>query len=125
MPECRQMMETPMHIPEIARAFVQTTMDLETTIYLDGIEPGTREYRIRCHDQHGMLPEIMIPEEEENRATLQHVRHSACKLAAITRIRDEIACRRPGVSFGSEVTRKEVDSILDGYRKLRNLLHKI
>ncbi len=113
-----------MYRAELARAFLQTTVDLETRIILDGIDPSASGYRIRCHDQHGILPEILIPlpEEDDDTSALQRVRHSACKLAAITRIREEIACTRPEVDFGNEVSRKEVDSILDGYRKLRHLV---
>ena len=125
MIEYRQIMKTPIYTTEIAKAFVQTTLDLETRIFLDGIEPASEGYRIRCRDRYGVLPEVMIPEEVDPCTTLQNVRHSACKLAAIARIRDEIALTRPNVNFGSEVTRQEVESILDGYRKLRRLVQKL
>ena len=125
MLDYRQMMKIPIYTTEIAKAFVQTTVDLETRIFLDGIDSASQGYRIRCHDRHGVLPEVMIPEEEDTCTTLENVRHSACKLAAIAKIRDEIALTRPNVNFGAEVTRREVDSILDGYRKLRILVHKI
>jgi hypothetical protein len=125
MLEYRQIMKPPIYTSEIAKAFVQTTVDLDTRIFLDAIDPASCGYRIRCHDQHGKLPEILIPEDEDTFATLQKVRHSACKLSAMARIRDEIARTRPEIQFVSEVTRQEVDIILDGYRKLRILVRKL
>jgi hypothetical protein len=125
MLEHRQIMKPPIYMTEIAKAFVQTTLDLETRIFLDGIDPALQGFRIRCHDRYGILPEVMVPEEEDSCTTLQNVRSSACKLAAIARIRDEIARTRPNVNFGSEATRREVDSILDGYRTLRHLIQKL
>jgi hypothetical protein len=125
MIEYQQVMNTPVYTSEIAMTFDQTTVDLDTRVFLDGVDPASCGYRIRCHDQYGALPEILILEDEDNSATLESVRHSACKLSAIARIRDEIARTRPGINFGPEGTRQEVDRILDGYRKLRILAHKL
>jgi hypothetical protein len=81
------------------------------------------------------LPEIMIFEEVDPYATLKNVAHAACRLVAIARIRQELCQLLPGLRFmppttakgkavvgmrlGAETISAEVDSFLEGYRKLR------
>jgi hypothetical protein len=126
-----------MYAAEVARAFEQVAIDLETDVVLDTVQsiadpPG---FRIRSHDAHGPLPEMIILEEVDPCATLKNVASAACKLVAMARIRQELSQMLPGLRFmppsiakgkavvgmelGSATISAEVDNFLEGYRKLR------
>ena len=51
-----------LHVCEVEKAFVQVAIDLHAIIVLDGVDqlkspPG---YRIRSHDLHGPLPDVVV-----------------------------------------------------------------
>ncbi len=44
----------------IEKVFTDCVMDLKEVIVLDGIDILPRGFRIRCHEPHGPLPEIVM-----------------------------------------------------------------
>ena len=110
-------MKPNLHRHEIEQAFVQTNMDLDTIVILDGIDlfPGQSGFRIRSHDLHGLLPNLWIEEENDPHFALAQVRRAACRLAAIAYIREELT-RLTTVRFFHhptiETTPVEIEALL-------------
>ena len=67
-------------------------MDLKEVIVLDCIDilPDKTGFRVRSHDLHGPLPEIMIADSGDTFADKEWLGREACKLVAIVRMRDQM-----------------------------------
>ena len=121
---------------EVERAFVQTSIDLNVAVTMDGIDSlvNQRKFRIHCHDLYGDLPDLLVAEGSDSYLTMKNVRHAACKIMAITHMRSEISRLLPeprllprvikgkaaigGMKIESELSLAEVDTLLEGYRHL-------
>src|SRR5438034_2133012 len=93
----------PQHIPasEIEKEFLLAAIHLKQIVVLDEIErvaepPG---FRIRSHDLHGPLPEILVLDTGDRRVILDEISREAAKLNAIARHREELAAMYPGCLF--------------------------
>jgi hypothetical protein len=93
MPTCETI-----HVEELEKAFTQTVIDLQRIIVLDEIQilPDDTGFRIRCHDRHGPLPELLIGQGENRIEVLDRVRNRACWLYAIVGIRRDLKRYLPG-----------------------------
>jgi hypothetical protein len=86
------------HIQEIEKVFTQAVIDLHAIIVIDAIEilSAGDGLRIRSHDLHGPLPELIIGHEKDSIETLDRVRNRACWLTAISGIRKDLRRLLPG-----------------------------
>jgi hypothetical protein len=82
----------PLHPATIEKTFTDAVMDLQEVILLDGIDilPDNSVFRIRCHDTHGPLPEIVVKDSGDTFQDKDRLSTQACKLIAIVRLRDEM-----------------------------------
>ena len=76
----------------IKKAFTDCVMDFKEVIVLDGIDilPDKTGFRVRSHDLHGPLPEIVAKDSGDTFADKARLGREACKLVAIVRLRDQI-----------------------------------
>jgi hypothetical protein len=81
-----------LHPVTIERTFTDCVMDLKEVIVLDGIDilPDSTGFRIRCHDLHGPLPEIVIEDSGDTFQDKDQLGREACKLVVIVRLRDQM-----------------------------------
>ena len=87
-----------LHPATIEKTFTDAVMDLKEVIVLDGIDilPDKSGFRVRCHDLHGLLPEIVVKDSGDTFQDKDRLGNQACKLIAIVRLRDEMARFLPG-----------------------------
>jgi hypothetical protein len=73
-------------------------IDLQELIVLDGIDilADSTGFRVRCHDLHGPLPEIVIKDSGDTFLDKDRLGNQTCKLGAIVRLRDQITRFLPG-----------------------------
>ena len=113
MPTCETI-----HVEEIVKAFSQAVVDLHCVIVIDGIDlvPSGNGYRIRSHDLHGPLPELIICEAETRMEVLDRVQNRACWLYAITSIRKDLKRYLPGCKLlpGTTIEGKAVVGLKAG-----------
>src|SRR5213594_2710367 len=83
---------------EIEKEFVLAAVHLKQIVVLDRIDLITepREFRIRSHDLHGPLPEIVVRDTGDRTAILDEISREAAKLDAVARHREELAAAYPG-----------------------------
>src|SRR5438876_11442044 len=86
---------------EIEKEFLLAAVHLKQIVVLDEIErvaepPG---FRIRSHDLHGPLPEIVVSDKGDRLAILDDVSREAAKLNAVARHREELAAMYPACRF--------------------------
>ena len=76
----------------IEKTFTDAVMDLQEVIILDGIDilPDHGGFRVRSHDLHGQLPEIVIQDSGDTFRDKDHLGREACKLVAVVSLRDEM-----------------------------------
>ncbi len=76
----------------IEKTFTDAVMDLKKVVVLDGIDilPDDSGFRIRSHDLHGPLPEIVIEDSGDTFQDKDRLSREACKLVAIVRLRDQM-----------------------------------
>lgn len=87
-----------LHPATIERTFTNCIVDLKEVIILDGIDilPDQSGFRIRSHDLHGPLPEIVVKDSGDTFQDKDRLGNRACWLAAIVRLRNEMARFLPG-----------------------------
>jgi hypothetical protein len=70
-------------------------------IYLDGIDilPDRSGFRVRSHDLHGPLPEIVVQDRGDTFLDKDRLSNQACKLVAIVRLRNQMTRRLRGGKF--------------------------
>src|SRR5436309_909954 len=93
----------PMYISAstIEKEFLLAAIHLKQIVVLDGIErvaepPGCR---IRSHDLHGPLPEIVVRDMGDRTEILDEVSREAAKLNAVARHRGDLAAMYRGCEF--------------------------
>jgi hypothetical protein len=76
-------------------------MDLKEVIVLEGIDilPDNSGFRVRSHDLHGPLPEILVEESGDTFQDKDRLGKETCKLVAIVRLRDRMTRWLPGEKF--------------------------
>jgi hypothetical protein len=81
-----------LHPVTIERTFTDCVMDLKEVIVLDGIDilPDESGFRVRSHDFHGQLPEIVIHDSGNTMEDKESLSREACKLIAIVGLRKEM-----------------------------------
>ena len=86
---------------EIEKEFLLAAIHLEQIIVLDAIDLVTEPpgFRIRSHDLHGPLPEVVVRDTGDRTAILDDISTEAAKLNAIARHREELAAAYPGCQF--------------------------
>jgi len=62
-------------------------------------DPEPPGFRIRSHDFHGPLPEIVVHDTGDSLAILDDISREAAKVNAIARHREELAAAYPGCRF--------------------------
>jgi hypothetical protein len=120
----------------IEKTFTDSVMDLQEVIVLDGIDilPDSTGFRVRCHDLHGPLPEIVVRDSGDTFQDKDRLGREACKLVAIAMLRDQMTRWLPGGNFlppttaenhatvGFKLGRKawlaEADDFITAYQKL-------
>lgn len=81
-----------LHPVTIERTFNDCIMDLKEVVVLDGIDilPDNSGFRVRCHDLHGQLPEMVVKDSGDMFVDKDRLGNETCKLVAIVRLRDEM-----------------------------------
>lgn len=81
-----------LHPMTIESVFTEAVMDLKRVIVLDGIDilPDKSGFRIRSHDLHGQLPQILIKDSGDTFQDKERVGIETCKLTAIAGLRDQM-----------------------------------
>lgn len=81
-----------LHPVTIERTFTDCIMDLSELIVLDGIDilPDSTGFRVRSHDLHGPLPEIVIQDSGDTLQDKDQLGRETCKLVVIVRLRDQM-----------------------------------
>jgi hypothetical protein len=76
-------------------------LDLKEIVVLDGIDilPDQSGFRIRSHDLHGQLSEIVIQDSGNTFLDKEDLAREACKLIAIVGLRDEMRRSMRGGKF--------------------------
>jgi len=76
----------------IEKTFTDAVIDLKGVIVLDGIDilPDESGFRVRSHDFHGQLPEIVIHDSGNTMEDKESLSREACKLIAIVGLRKEM-----------------------------------
>ena len=92
LPPRRRARYLALHPVTIERTFTDCVMDLKEVIVLDGIDilPDSTGFRVRSHDLHGPLPEIVIQDSGDTFQDKANLGREACKLVAIVRLRDQM-----------------------------------
>jgi hypothetical protein len=88
-----------LHPFTIDRVFTDCVMDLGRILILDGIDILPDGFRIRCHDLHGQLPEIVMKNSGDMFRDKDRLAIEACKLIAMVKLRDRMARFLPGCRF--------------------------
>jgi hypothetical protein len=85
----------------LEKIVTQMAIDLKEMIVLDAVvvRSETPEVRIRTHDLHGILPEIIFTSDEDWEETLQRLEAKVAELAAIAHIRMDLAALFPRSCF--------------------------
>lgn len=87
---------------EVEKQFFLPAGDLKEVVILDGLDllPDESSLRIRGHDLHGPLPEIILPIDFSGRyETFERLRREAVKLCTVVRFRRELADTFAGAFF--------------------------
>ena len=87
---------------EFERQFSLPAVELKEVIALDAIDllPEQSSIKIRSHDLHGPLPEILIQVDPADRlGTFDRVEREAVKLCAISRLRRDLEEAFSGATF--------------------------
>ena len=82
-----------LHVTEVEKAFVQVAIDLHAIIVLDGIDQlkSPSGFRIRSHDLHGPLPDIVVTIPETAIACFEQIEREVAKIYAIARNREPLS----------------------------------
>ena len=88
-----------LHPSEIEKAFVEVMIDLHAIVVFDSVDALPKSWRIRSHDLYGPLPSIEIGNKDDPSAVLERIGREACKLYAISRLRERISEMFPGLTF--------------------------
>ena len=81
-----------LHPATAEKTFTDAVMDLKEVIVLDGIDilPDKSGFRVRSHDLHGPLPEIVIEDSGDIFQDKDRLGREGCKLVAIVGLRDQM-----------------------------------
>ncbi len=85
--------------PHIEKVFTDCVLDLKEVVVLDGIDILSDGFRIRSHDLHGPLPEIVIKDSGDPFMDKDRLANAACKLISIVGLRAEMIRIVPGARF--------------------------
>jgi hypothetical protein len=125
-----------LHPATIEKTFTDCLMDLKEVIVLACIDilPGNSGFRVRSNDLHGPLPEIAVKDSGDTFQDKDRLGREACKLAAIVRLRAQMArwlaggkCLPPttisgnatvGFQSGRKTLMDEGEDLLSAYRSL-------
>lgn len=118
----------------IEKVFTDCVMDLKEVVVLDGIDLLPAGFRIRRHDLHGQLPEIVVKDSGDTFLDKDRLANETCKLLAIVGLRDEmIRCMAGGrflpptrvdgralvgMIIGKETWLAEADHFITAYHNL-------
>ena len=84
---------------KIEKVFTDCVMDLKEILILDSIDILPDGFRIRCHDLHGQLPEIVMQNSGDTFQDKDRLGDEVCKLIAIIRLREEMVLFLPGCTL--------------------------
>jgi hypothetical protein len=90
-----------LHPATIEKTFTDAVMDLKEVVVLDGIDilPDNSGCRVRSHDLHGQLPEIVVKDCGDTFLDKDQLGNQACKLVAIVRLRGQMTRWLAGGKF--------------------------
>lgn len=71
-------------------------MDLKRILVFDGIDILLDGFRVRSHDLHGQLLEIVVKDSDDTFLDKDRLANEACKLIAIGKLRDGMVRFLPG-----------------------------
>jgi hypothetical protein len=74
-------------------------MDLGHILVLDGNDILPDGFRIRCHDLHGQLPEIIMADSGDTFRDKNQLAIEGCKIIAVVKMQDEMVRFLPGGKF--------------------------
>ncbi len=83
----------------IEKVFTDCVMDLKEIVVLDGIDILPDGFRVRGHDLHGPLPEIVIKNSSDTFVDKDRLGIAACRLISIVGLREEMIRCVPGGRF--------------------------
>jgi hypothetical protein len=83
----------------IEKVFTECVMDIKQILVLDGIDILPGRFRVRSHDLHGQLPEIIVKNSGDTFQDKNKLGRETCKLLAIAGLRDQIVTWLPGSRF--------------------------
>jgi hypothetical protein len=92
MPPRIRVTHLALHPVTIEKTFADCILDLSEVIVLDGIDilPDKSRFRVRSHDLHGQLPEIVIQDSGDRLVDKDRLGSETCKLVAIVRLQDQM-----------------------------------
>jgi hypothetical protein len=98
-----------LRMSEIEKVFVQVPTDLHEILVLDDIDapPDLPGFRIRSHDLHGPIPDILIHDTGDRYPVLDRIQNEAAKLIAIVRVRQELTGMFRGCKFLQSISTGE------------------
>jgi hypothetical protein len=80
----------------IEKVFTDCVMDLKQILVIDGIDILADGFRVRSHDLHGQLPEIVMKNSGDTFRDKDRLGNEVCKLIAIVKLRDGMVRFLPG-----------------------------
>jgi hypothetical protein len=83
----------------IEKVFTECVMDIMQILVLDGIDILPNGFRVRRHDLHGQLPEIIVKNSGDTFQDKNKLGRETCKMLAIADLRDQIVTWLPGSRF--------------------------
>ena len=83
----------------IEKVFTDCVMDLKEILILDPIDILPDGFRIRCHDLHGQLPEIVMKNSGDTFQDKDRLGDEVCRLIAIVRLREKMVRFLPGCTL--------------------------
>ena len=100
----------------VEKVFHGCVMDLKKVVVLDRINILPDAFRVRGHDLHGPLPEIVIEVSGDTFLDKDRLADAACKLISIVGLREEMIRSIPGGRFLPPTTmdRKAIVGIVKG-----------
>ncbi len=74
----------------IEKVFTECVMDLKEVVVPDGIDIQPDGFRVRCHDLHGPLSEIVIKNSSDTFLDKDRLANATCKLISIVGLREQM-----------------------------------
>jgi hypothetical protein len=80
----------------IEKVFNDCVNDLNQILIIDGIDLLPDGFRVRTHDLHGLLPEIVMENSGDTFQDKERLGYRVCKLIAMVRLRERMVRFLPG-----------------------------